>query len=78
MRKSFFVTLLWIVLIVQFLASAGLCQAATPGSGAESGLKPILQYIHSDWDVLTRSMTRCDSIVDPKLPENAVLYLPKD
>ena len=36
----------------------------------------MLHYIASDWDVLTRSMTRCDSIVDPKLPEAALLYLP--
>jgi alpha,alpha-trehalase len=36
----------------------------------------VLQYIRSDWGVLTRSMTRCDSIVDPKLPEAALLYLP--
>jgi alpha,alpha-trehalase len=41
-----------------------------------AGLGPILQYIASDWNVLTRSMTRCDSIVDPKLPESAPLYLP--
>ncbi len=42
----------------------------------DRGLAPILQYIASDWDVLTRSMTRCDSILDPKLPEAALLYLP--
>jgi alpha,alpha-trehalase len=43
---------------------------------AAAGLGPVLHYIESDWDVLTRSMTRCDSIVDPKLPEAALLYLP--
>lgn len=41
-----------------------------------SGLTPILDYIRSDWSVLTRSMTRCDSVVDPKLPEASLLYLP--
>jgi alpha,alpha-trehalase len=45
-------------------------------ASADSGLAPVLQYINSNWDVLTRSMTRCDSVVDPKLPEAAVLYLP--
>jgi alpha,alpha-trehalase len=49
------------------------CSSAT---NSTDGLTPVLQYIHSDWDVLTRSMTRCDSIVDPKLPEAALLYLP--
>jgi alpha,alpha-trehalase len=43
---------------------------------AGAGLGPVLHYIETDWDVLTRSMTRCDSIVDPKLPEAALLYLP--
>src|SRR5579863_10166350 len=43
---------------------------------AGTGLGPVLHYIETDWDVLTRSMTRCDSIVDPKLPEAALLYLP--
>lgn len=43
---------------------------------ANAGLDPILQYITAHWDVLTRSMTRCDSVVDPKLPEAALLYLP--
>ena len=46
------------------------------GANSTDGLSPVLRYIHSDWDALTRSMTRCDSIVDPKLPESALLYLP--
>ena len=56
-----------------------LCHPLVEWSSATNftdGLTPVLQYIHSDWDVLTRSMTRCDSIVDPKLPEAALLYLP--
>jgi alpha,alpha-trehalase len=53
------------------------CHAGTRSpEQVDSGLATILQYIASDWDVLTRSMTRCDSIVDPKLPEAALLYLP--
>src|SRR6202521_3787072 len=50
--------------------------SGTVPSAPPDGLNRVLQYIHSDWDVLTRSMTRCDSIVDPKLPEAALLYLP--
>lgn len=42
------------------------------------GLKPILDYISSAWDTLTRSMTDCRSIVDPKMTEAPVLYLPKE
>jgi alpha,alpha-trehalase len=45
---------------------------------AGPGLKPILTYISTAWDTLTRSMTSCDSLVDPKLKAAPVLYLPKD
>ena len=41
-------------------------------------LQPILHYISSAWDTLTRSMTNCNTIVDPKLTESSVLYLPAD
>src|ERR1700730_8801410 len=40
------------------------------------GLKPILDYISSAWDTLTRSMTECQSVVDPKIKVAPVLYLP--
>lgn len=45
-------------------------------SGQGEGLKPILQYISSAWDTLTRSMSECDSLVDPKMKVAAMLYLP--
>ena len=48
--------------------------AAAPASTADQqGLKPILNYISQAWDTLTRSMTSCDSIVDPKIAESPVL-----
>src|SRR5256714_247243 len=40
------------------------------------GLDPILTYISSGWDTLTRSMSDCKSVVDPKLAAASVLYLP--
>src|SRR5579863_8361483 len=42
------------------------------------GLKPILNYISSAWGTLTRSMAECQSIVDPKIAAQSVLYLPED
>jgi alpha,alpha-trehalase len=57
--------------LVVFTYAPGVASAQT-----NPGLRPVLQYITSDWDVLTRSMTRCDSVVDPKLPDAALLYLP--
>ncbi|HKF26654.1 MAG TPA: trehalase family glycosidase, partial [Candidatus Acidoferrum sp.] len=42
------------------------------------GLQPILDYIAKSWDTLTRSMEECTTVVDPKLAENSVLYLPAE
>ena len=35
-----------------------------------------LRYIHGAWDTLTRSMTDCHSLVDIKVTNNPILYLP--
>ncbi len=48
-------------------------KAANPGG---DGLAPILQYISSGWDTLTRSMDSCTTVSDPKMKEIAVVYLP--
>jgi alpha,alpha-trehalase len=47
-------------------------------SAKTKGLEPILGYISKSWDTLTRSMEDCTTVVDPKLAENSVLYLPAD
>ena len=39
-------------------------------------VQPILDYISSGWDVLTRSCEHCQVAKDPKLTELNVLYLP--
>jgi alpha,alpha-trehalase len=64
-------------LAVAFFA-CGLASAATEPVDAPpgQGLDPILDYISSGWDVLTRSMTDCESVVDPKVKVAPVLYLP--
>jgi alpha,alpha-trehalase len=56
-----------------------------PVSGNERGeatdgqaLAPILKYISTGWDTLTRSLSDCATIVDPKLAATPVLYLPAD
>ena len=58
--------------------AANCYQAAAAESVPEhtEGLKPILQYISSAWDTLTRSMSECQSVVDPKIKAAPVLYLP--
>ncbi|HXW91524.1 MAG TPA: trehalase family glycosidase [Terriglobales bacterium] len=60
------------------LACAVGQQKISASETAQTPLTEILDYIRSNWDVLTRSMTRCDTVVDPKLPEASLLYLPAD
>ena len=40
------------------------------------GPQDVLKYISSGWDVLTRSMTNCETVSDPKTGEKSVVYLP--
>src|SRR5437016_1937045 len=42
----------------------------------QQSLQDILDYISAGWASLTRSMSDCASVVDPKAPEKSVLYLP--
>jgi alpha,alpha-trehalase len=77
MVRTRLASLIWIFVILSISLYTPECHAgATSSEQTDGGLGPVLHYIGSDWDVLTRSMTRCDSIVDPKLPEAALLYLP--
>jgi alpha,alpha-trehalase len=65
-----------IVLLVLACAALAQTPAADPSTGP--GLKPVLDYISTAWGTLTRSMTDCQSLVDPKIKEAPVLYLPAD
>lgn len=53
--------------------------SASPQSmtGVPSNAK-ILTYIHNGWDSLSRSMTDCKSLMDPKVTTAPILYLPAD
>jgi alpha,alpha-trehalase len=64
-----------IAFAIAALGCAGQAQAVS--SAPDSGkLKPILDYISNAWDTLTRSMTECQSVSDPKVATAPVLYLP--
>jgi alpha,alpha-trehalase len=65
-----------LIALVIFLNGTLLEAQSTSASTAGRGLEPILNYISSAWDTLTRSMTDCQSVVDPKLKAAPVLYLP--
>jgi alpha,alpha-trehalase len=66
------------VLLPVLLALACPATGSIPraGTNGERGLDPILTYISSGWGKLTRSLSRCDTVVDPKLSTASVLYLP--
>src|SRR5260370_30471031 len=62
------------ILVVVCVPSVEHSPAETAPNG--QGLKPVLDYISAAWDTLTRAMTECQSIVDPKINAAPVLYLP--
>jgi alpha,alpha-trehalase len=61
-----------IFLAITLVSAVNAAAQATPAAG----LAPIRQYIAGGWDTLTRSMTDCASLVDPKMKVSPVLYLP--
>jgi alpha,alpha-trehalase len=69
---------LFFVLLACALAHAQVASAPAVPAPADQGLEPILNYISSAWGTLTRSMTDCVSVVDPKIKVAPVLYLPAD
>lgn len=65
------------IVLAGITVSSVLAMAQDKGPGlAGAGLAPIRQYIAAGWDNLTRSMTDCASLLDPKMNVSPVLYLP--
>ena len=73
---AFLFAFLFLVLLCCLRRRCSGCSGQADSSGGQ-GLKPILDYISSAWDTLTRSMTDCKSVVDPKIKVAPVLYLPR-
>ncbi len=64
-------------LAVVVLLFAGAVHPQPSGPDTTDNAK-ILRYIDSGWNSLSRSMTDCKSLVDPKVTTTPVLYLPAD
>ena len=60
------------------LAACGVWNGTAATCAAQSAPLPIDQYIHQSWDKLSRSMSDCASLVDPKVQATPVLYLAAD
>jgi alpha,alpha-trehalase len=71
--KKIFVCLVCVFLLDTIPSSAG-----RDPKPQENSLDQIRAYISSGWDSLTRSLTDCATVVDPKLSSASVLYLPAD
>jgi alpha,alpha-trehalase len=70
---------LWaVVLIVCSRVDHARAQTMNRPAKSGQGLAVILDYIASDWNLLTRSTATCQAAADPKLADPAVLYLPAD
>src|SRR5690349_19004858 len=52
--------------------------AQAPAELSAESIASLRSYIHDAWQTLTRSMTDCRSLADPKLKQQPVLYVPAD
>jgi alpha,alpha-trehalase len=64
-------------LVATIIQPAGRLVAQPAGQNATADAK-IRTYIGNSWDSLSRSMTDCKSLVDPKVTTKPVLYLPAE
>ena len=81
MLTKFFRVCVTAPLLLLTLTAPVFAQSATApasSSAASGGLKPILDYISTGWETLTRSMNDCSTIVDSKLATKSILYVPAD
>src|ERR1700719_142306 len=68
-----------LVLVICLLAHAQTtapAPAPAPAPQPPASAPSIDSYIHNGWDTLSRSMSECKSVVDPKVTAEPVLYLP--
>src|SRR6266508_334677 len=62
--------------VIILVVLALMAQSVWAQNATATGLAPVRQYIAGGWDTLTRSMTDCAFVVDPKMKVHPVLYLP--
>jgi alpha,alpha-trehalase len=66
-------TYAYLVIVTLLFAEAAHSQPSRPDATENA---KILGYIDSGWNSLSRSMTDCKSLVDPKVTTTPILYLP--
>ena len=66
-------TYAYLITIAVVFASAARSQPPRPDASENA---KILAYIDDSWNTLSRSMTDCKSLIDPKVTTPPILYLP--
>jgi alpha,alpha-trehalase len=69
--------------VARTLAAVALClviasNALGQAPRQQEPYADVLDYIHRAWDTLTRSMDSCETVTDPKMQSQSVLYLPAE
>src|SRR3984957_7104563 len=64
------------LLLLQFAGQWIWAQAQPAPAPIPAPAPTIDAYIHNGWDSLSRSMSECQSLVDPKVTAPPLLYLP--
>ena len=67
---------IFLLILLACLPSTALQAQNQEQKNNAAGVAAVRQYIAAGWDTLTRSMTDCASVVDPKMKVHPVMYLP--
>ena len=66
-----------LALIVTFWLSIAAAYGQAPQPHPDN-YSDVLAYIDKAWGQLTRSMADCDTVMDKRVPEHSIVYLPAD
>jgi len=69
-----YVKIIVIILTLLFALSGG----ASAQAQQANNISDLLAYIDQSWDALTRSPVDCKTVMDVRVPEHSLLYLPVD
>ena len=75
-RRKTFLCFLILNSLVRAHAEPAKAALQSQGSGTPKTHQELVLYIHNAWQRLTRSMSDCSSLSDPKLKTQPVLYVP--
>ncbi|HTV57624.1 MAG TPA: trehalase family glycosidase [Verrucomicrobiae bacterium] len=79
------IRVIWFVPVIAILAAGNPAKiisgrrgaiAAPAGKESFESLDDMLRYISADWTNLSRSLTKCETLEDPKISGEPVLYFP--